>query len=165
MFSKSIVVAKLRDLSGIIELDHLVKHNVLIDASNDTLCSPHFDEVSLLNKDHLHSRCPRGHLAETVCVPGSSDMFVLDKITDKFLIYIDALFEQELDDKLRNRILMTMSVVKTNNTFSVFNPAIIFKKNAVMARLQTNSLYEFANTCKPKNPAFSLYMLKHNQSI
>lgn len=142
-FNTSVVVAKLGGLSGIIGLDFLVKYNVLIDASNGILYSPHFGEVPLLREDCLHSRCARVHLAETVSVPGSSEMFVQGKITDEFPSDIDALIEPELDDKIRNRILMAKSVVKTNGsnvTFSVFNPTketIILKKNARVASLQT----------------------------
>lgn len=135
-FNASVVVAKLGGLSVIIGLDFLVK-------CNGILYSPHFGEVPLLREDWLHSRCARVHLAETVSVPGSSEMFVQGKITDKCPSDIDALLEPELDDKMRNRILMAKSGVKTNEsivTFSVFNPTeetLILKKNARGVSLQT----------------------------
>ncbi|XP_062588198.1 uncharacterized protein LOC134249845 [Saccostrea cucullata] len=135
--------AKLGGLSGIIGLDFLVKYDVLIDTRNGILYSPHFGEVPLLREDRLHSRCARIHLAETVSVPGSSEMFVQGKINDEFPSDTKALIEPELDDKIRNRILMAKSIVKTNGsnvTFSVFNPTketIILKKNARVASLQT----------------------------
>lgn len=84
-------------------------------------------------------------------------MFVQGKITDECPSDIDALLEPELDDKMRNRILMAKSGVKTNEsnvTFSVFNPTeetIILKKNARGSHYKLLTLYWNVLTCKTKN--------------
>lgn len=152
-FTTSVVVAKLGGLSGIIGLDFLVKYDVLIDASNGILHSHHFGEIPLLRENRLQNRCARIHLAETVSVPGGSEMFVQGKITDKFPPDIEALIEPDLDNRVGNRILMAKSVVNTNGldvTFSVFNPTketIILKKNAKVASLQTiDSVWDCEHT-------------------
>lgn len=55
---------------GIIEIESLMKYDVLIDASNGILHLRSFGELSLLRKDHFHNSCTRMHLAETVYLEG-----------------------------------------------------------------------------------------------
>lgn len=55
---------------GIIEIESLMKYDVLIDASNGILHLRPLGELSLLRKDHFHNSCTRIHLAETVYPEG-----------------------------------------------------------------------------------------------